>query len=123
MGCEWMAERAGENGIKIRPFGSKSRLFPKLISLLQTGFTGAEGHFPLYLQGFCRGRKGVFRACILYVRFKHVFSKACYDAPMNALRFLDVFCGFNGMEGMAPPERRPTTPDSVGRRSRGAGHI
>jgi hypothetical protein len=82
MGCEWRAGRAWKNGIKISPFGSKNRLCPKLFSLLQIGFKGAGSHFPLYLQGFCCGRKGVFRACILYVRFKHVFSKACYDAAM-----------------------------------------
>jgi hypothetical protein len=52
MGCEWRAEQAGKNGIKISPFGSKNRLSPKLFSLLQIGFFGAEGHFPLYLQGF-----------------------------------------------------------------------
>jgi hypothetical protein len=49
MGCEWMAEQAGKNDPKIRPFGSKNRLLPKLFSLLQIGFTGAGSHFPLYL--------------------------------------------------------------------------
>jgi hypothetical protein len=78
-----MAEQAGENDPEIRPFGRKNRLSPKLFSLLQTSFIGAETHFPLYLQGFCCGRKGVFGACILYVRFKHEFSKACYDATIT----------------------------------------
>ena len=46
-----------KNGIKVRPFGSKNRLSTKLFSLLQIGFAGAGNHFPLYLQGFCCGRR------------------------------------------------------------------
>jgi hypothetical protein len=52
MGCAWRAEQSGKNGVKIRPFGRKNHLFPKLFSPLQTGFAGAESHFPLYLKGF-----------------------------------------------------------------------
>jgi hypothetical protein len=83
MGCEWRAEQAGENDPEIRPFGSKDRLSTKLFSLLQIGFGGAEGHFPLYLQGsFAVGRgflKPAFCTSSLNTRFqRHVMM------PINA---------------------------------------
>jgi hypothetical protein len=55
-----MAEQAGKNGIIIRRFGRKNRLFPKLFSPLQTGFRGAGSHFPLYLKGFFAVGRGFF---------------------------------------------------------------
>jgi hypothetical protein len=80
MGCELRADHAGKNDPKIRPFGSKNRLSPKLFSLLQIGFAGAGIHFPLYLQGFFAVGRGVsepaFCTSGLNMRFqRHVMMR------------------------------------------------
>jgi len=65
------------------PFGSQTRLSPKLFSLLQIRFFGRKTTFTQSVQSFFRGQQPRFSACILYPRWAVVFSNPCFNSTVN----------------------------------------